>query len=414
MKQTIYVVGRPFNRGQIVEELHNLGYEVGVFVDKNFHSKLLHLYDSVIALDFGRVDGLADQLKDHHDIAIDGVVCTFENYLLARTEIAEFYQLLAPSKIAAAACTDKLLMRQAFTAYDPSLSPEFSLIDSLSAALAFAGVHGFPVMIKPTNLVKSLLVMRCDTEAELRANYELAVSTIQELYDKYRIYDRQPKLIIEQYITGRSCSVAAFVDTAGEPHFCAGITAITTAADRGIDDSYLYSRQLPGDYNQELQDQIFAVARSGVKALGMTSTAAHIELIHNGGDAKIVEIGARIGGYRQLMYDYVYGVDLLAAEAKLATGQMTEQTPTRDNYCAVFELFPSRVGTFGQLDGDIDHLLADAENVSLRVRALPGQLIGPAKAGYKAAAVITVHHDDKQQFIDLCKLVDNLSVAVVA
>ena len=101
---------------------------------------------------------------------------------------------------------------------------------------------------------------------------------------------------------------------------------------------------------------------------------------------KIIEIGARIGGYRPRMYNYSYGLDLIEQEVKLAIAEQPSLDGEFSTFCAVYELFPEHEGKFHSVAGDI--------NISsltyYRETAKSGQLVGPAKNGYKASAIIIV------------------------
>jgi len=123
---------------------------------------------------------------------------------------------------------------------------------------------------------------------------------------------------------------------------------------------------------------------------------------------KIIEIGARIGGYRPRMFAASYGIDLLQQEIRLAVGELPVLDGVFSTHTAVFELFSKTEGLFQGIDG----LLSPDEVEYYRIAAHVGQLTGPAKQGYKAAAIIIVVKDNKQQFEIMCRKVDGLSVRV--
>src|SRR5690606_3476259 len=102
----------------------------------------------------------------------------------------------------------------------------------------------------------------------------------------------------------------AFADHEGVPHFCDGIVSLKNAQDIGVDDNYIYSRTLPAQLSDELAKEMYTVADKGIRALKMKSVPAHVELMSGPAGLKIIEIGARIGGYRPRMYQYSYGIDL--------------------------------------------------------------------------------------------------------
>lgn len=408
MKPFIFIVGKAAPGDAAASAAHSRGYLIGLLRDSRTAAVRSERFDRVIDIDFTQLDKELPRLA-HTLPQTAGLLCTYENYVVAKSILADRLNLPASSVKAARTCTDKLLMRRAFAAANPAITPEFREVTQLGDALAFAGQVGYPLFLKPTNLVKSLLVLRCADESELRDNFAYASREIAALYRHYQV-DHTPRLIVEQGMQGESFSVAAFVDSHGKPHLCDGIVAICTAAEHGYDDTYLYERLLPAPLTEARAQRILDVARQGIQALDMRSTPAHVELIDDGTRCRLIEIGARIGGYRPRMYAASYGSDLTAQEISLALGETPDVRGRFIAYSAVYELFPEHEGTFVGIEGG-DTQLTD-QYAYYRVAASAGHTIGPAAHGYKAAAIIIIAHPDKTVFDRLRASVDQLKVQV--
>ena len=403
----IYVVGQPDPNSGVIQAIHTAGYQAGILIDSQLKKKNLDEYDKVIEVDYEQIDNELNRLGSL-DLQVAGLLCTYENYIVAKAKLGAFFNVAAPSLESARLATDKSLMRRAFLDEDRSISPDFSTVDTLDQALDFARAHSYPLIIKPTNLVKSLLVLKCDDEQQLIERFTYASETIGQLYEKYKIYDRAPQLIIEEFITGEQYSIAAFVDSNGTPHFCDGIVRLTNAQDIHVDDNYLYSRSLPAHLSDTLTKEMFEVAEKGVRALKMTSVPAHIELMSGPAGTKIIEIGARIGGYRPRMYKYSYGLDLITQEVNLSLNKQPMLAGSFSSYCAVYELFPETEGVFTHISGN----LTVEQLTYYRVTAKEGSLIGPAKNGFKATVIIIVTSNSSEDFKEICQQVETARVEV--
>lgn len=405
----IYVVGQPDPSSGVIDIIHKAGYLAGILIDSSLRRKSTAEYDRIIEVNYDKIDEEITRL-DSLDLNIAGLLCTYENYIVAKAKLGEHFNVPAPSLESARLATDKSLMRRAFLDADRTITPDFTTVDTLDEALAFARKHAYPLIIKPTNLVKSLLVLKCDDEQQLIERYTYASETIGQLYEKYNIYDRAPQLIIEEFIIGEQFSIAAFVDNEGTPHFCDGIVSLKNAQDIQVDDNYLYSRTLPAHLSEELTKEMFSVAYKGVRALKMSSVPAHIELMSGPAGTKIIEIGARIGGYRPRMYQYSYGLDLVTQEVNLALGKQPELNGSFSTYSAVYELFPEEEGFFVNVSGDFD-----PESLTyFRITAKDGVKVGPAKNGFKAAAIIIVTNNNKERFDEICRQVETAYIEIAA
>ncbi len=400
------IIGKNF--GSLKQKIIDRGDTYTVLQDKDatkFPDK--RLKNRVVA-DFTSQERLlqaVDALPDQYD----GVVTIYENYVLPAAWVAEHLGLPGMPAAAAEACTDKYLMRQLFAQAPSKISPGFAEVKSEADVVQFASRHRYPLILKPANLAKSLLVTKSMDEAELISNYRSTMAQIEAIYKRYAPH-RTPKLIIEEFMVGSIHSVDAFVDNDGKPHVLDQIVDYQTGYDIGFADNFHYSRLLPSQLSAGEQTRLREVATLGVQALGMRSSPAHIEIIMTNAGPQIVEIGARNGGYRERMHGLANDIDILGATLDLAANKSLNLTAVRSDGCAVLELFPKNPGTFVGLQNK-DNLEKLASLQYLNIKAKPGQLVGKAADGHKMCAVIILHHSDYQQFSqDLAYVNDYVSV----
>jgi hypothetical protein len=389
----IAIVGKSFSG--LRNKIQELGHEYTVLKDIRFQKDATKKYKHIRWVDFSTQDAMIQSLTSI-DQRFDAIICTYENYVLPAAQIAEFYGLPGLPTEAAEACTDKYLMRSLFSKAPKKISPDFAIVSDIDSIISFAKSHTFPVILKPANLAKSLLVTKNHDLDELTKNYQKSLELLNGVYKKYAP-NRKPKMIIEEFMEGTIHSVDAFVDVNGTPHVLDAIVDYQTGYDIGFDDNFHYSRKLPSVLNDVDQQKLKECAELGIKALGMKNSPAHVEVIVTVDGPRIVEIGARNGGYRERMHELSNGIDIYAQALQLALGKQPDTHILQSEPCAVLELFPRDAGVFNGVDYEEKlKSLSSLRYYSLKARV--GDFVGKSSDGYKMCAVIVLHNKDTDVF----------------
>lgn len=390
----VLIVGKSFSGLKSFLREHNHTYTIlqdelaTKFPKKRLHNRVVTSF---------RDNSYLEAAKSIHErTPLDACITIYEGYILHNATIAEKLGLPGLSQGAARACSDKELMRTKFAASNEKVSPDFHLVDSKESLIEFARTHEFPLILKPANLSKSLLVTKNDTLDELISSYEMALEVAPEIYAKYAP-NQIPKFLVEEFLEGSIHSVDAFVDANGDPHVLENVVDYQTGHDIGYDDNFHYSRLLPSRLHARNIEAIRHTAALGCKLLGMTSSPAHIEIILTKDGPRIVEIGARNGGYRERMHRLANDIDITANALALSLNKSLDIKPAKNDCVGVFELFPKTPGIFRGIKHE-DELRTLPSVTYLSIKAKPGQLIGKAGDGYKMAAVVILHHHDPAQF----------------
>lgn len=336
---------------------------------------------------------------------IDAVITVYENYVRPAAWIADHLGLPGLPPLAAEACTDKELMRELFSKSETKISPDFTAVANEEELLAFADNHQYPLILKPANLVKSLLVSKCNTREELVETYRTTMKQIGAIYQKYSP-NREPKLLIEEFLEGSIHSVDAFIDSNGEPHVLDQVVDYLTGYDIGYQDNFHYARLLPSKLARETIEAIRTAAALGCRALGMKNSAAHVEIILTKDGPRIVEIGARNGGYRERMHRLANELDIMGIAFDVALGKAPIISSRINRPCAVLELFPKKPGIFDSVEKEAELAeLPSLEYYALKQRV--GDFVGTSSAGYKMCAIIILSHEDSTQFDSDLEFVNN-------
>lgn len=395
-QQRILIVGNSLNSLKSYLTEHGFDYvtlkdrTLTQYPDKRLKNRVVCDFSSDTYI-LETVDELVSQYP------IDGVMVIYEQYIRSTALIASHLGLPGISPEAAAACTDKDLMRSLFARAPFKISPDFAVASSEDIVRQFAASHHFPLIIKPANLSKSLLVTKSSSLEQLINNYRKTVAAVDNVYRKYAPH-ATPKLLIEEFMEGPVKSVDAFVDQDGKPHILDAIVDYQTGHDIGFADNFHYSRLLPADISSEEAGAIKRVAAAGVKTLGMKSTPAHIEIIYTKDGPMIVEIGARNGGYRERMHALANDVDITDNAIRLSLGQTPDLALKKNESVGVFELFPKNPGTFNGLSNEAQ--LRELPSLKyLSIKPEQGAFVGSSSDGYKMCAIVILHNADRKQFM---------------
>lgn len=404
----ILIIGKAFSG--IKQYLLRHGYSYTLLQDAATTKYPEKRFRNRVVCDFSSTENMLRIVDEiHQQKPINGIITTYENYVFSASQIARHLDLPGMSEEAALACTDKELMRSLFAKAPEKISPDFQVVTNQDDLIAFANNHSFPLILKPANLAKSLLVTKNHDLAELLHNYDRATDLLATTYQKYAP-NRTPKLIVEEFLEGPIFSVDAFVDKNGEPHVLENVVDYQTGYDIGFDDNFHYSRILPSKLPQRDIDAIRHTAAVGCRALGMTSSPAHIEIILTQGGPRIVEIGARNGGYRERMHRLANDINIIGSSLALSLDKPLDLTSRKNDCVGVFELFPKSPGNFQSIMNE-ERLRALPSFNYLSIKASPDQFVGKASDGYKACAIVILTHRDTAQFaVDVSFLSDHCQV----
>lgn len=386
----ILVVGRGFKSLLAYLEKNNLPYIV--LQDRRLVKDPTQQKENHILCDFSSRQSIIDTASTLPKPS--ALICVYENYIVSAAWLSVYFGLPGLSETTALACTDKQLMREKFAQAPEQISPAFRVVTNKQDLEEFAGVYDFPLILKPANLSKSMLVHKCHNKKELLAAYQSILLAIPAVYAKYAP-NAKPKILVEEFMNGTIHSVDAFVDKKGTVHTLDAIVDYKTGYDVGYDDNFHYSRSLPSALSEDQQSQLRYVAELGCKALGITSSPAHIEIIMTQKGPRIVEIGARNGGYRERMHMAANGIDVTASALALALDEPLHVSAKRHDAMEVLELFPKINGHFLHITNE--EQLRKLPSLSyLSIKAKHGQFVGSSSAGHKAVAVIFLHHKNPE------------------
>jgi len=328
----ILIIGASVLQLPAILKAKEKGFYVGV-VDYNPNAVGIPYADEFFNVSTIDVDGVVEVAKNFHP---DGIM-TLATDMPMRSIAAACKACGLPGidYNTAVRATDKGEMIKAFASCGVE-HPWYHIVSTPQAYAQAKTNITFPCIVKPTDNAGSRGVVLVQDMENLDAAYEYAH---QE--------SRGGAVIIEEYLCGPEFSVEVMV-VDGEPHVLQVTDKLTTGAPHFVEMGHNQpSRQTP-----ENVERIKDLARRAVRAIGIQSGPAHVELILTENGPKMVELGARMGGdcITTHLVPLSTGIDMVGATIDVACGKKPDISRRYDKAAAI-RYFNSSAGTLMCVEG---------------------------------------------------------------
>ncbi len=377
------------------EHLLKQGLPLGALVDVNSQHKPANLsgFDLIERFDFSRpLPELIEAVRSIH--ARHPLACLFnvgEYYVAQTAEVAEALGFPYLSPASARICLDKAAMRQRFRdRIGPDAAARFHVVTSESELIECADQLGYPVFLQPANVAASMWCT-CNTDPDrLKTHYRAMLTEVPQYYDKLGKKDTTLTVILAEYLTGPNTSIDCLVDQSGQV-YTTPLVDVLTGQDVGLDDFHHFARIVPAQINDADQAMLRQRAIAGVRALEITSSAAHVEFI----GTHLGEIAARPGGNRPHLLNLAYGLDMIPAQVQILAGQTPDLSMPRQDAAAVVTPFSGKTGSLRSIR-HLDEIRSLPTYLYHETRIAPGRPVGLARDGYRAPLYIELFSEDAE------------------
>lgn len=349
-----------------------------------------------VVVDFSNDGALRKAIK-HFEDELLLVSCDSEaGQLYFKRVIPHVPYINMPTESSIVFSTDKGKMRELLRAYDENISPKATVVGDVTPESITKVMQKleFPLIIKPTNLVAAMLVNRVNNQGELKTALERSFTSLNEIYPRHRGLGNKT-MVVEEFVEGNLYTTDAYVDATGKVYVLPFIR-YQNASMVGMDGYQIYQEETYHALrDDELQEGI-ETAKKAVHAVGLRSSVAHIELFHTTNGWKIVELGARPGGWRQEMYEVSYGMDHALNELLVKVGVEPTISWNIKTYSGLFQIYASTSGIVKALDG-VEEARKHPRMYSLRVDVKPGDKVMPVMYGGEVLVEGLMHNTDPKQ-----------------
>jgi phosphoribosylamine-glycine ligase len=254
----------------------------------------------------------------------------------------------------------------------------------------------FPMIVKPTNLAQSLLVTVCYHEDELKRSLTALRKKIEKIYIENGRTEA-PRIIVEEFMEGDMYSVDAYVNSRGTVYFCPMVRVIT-GHNIGHDDFFNYLHMTPTSLKVPTVIKAHEAAEAGIHALGLRNTTVHVELMKIDDEWKLIEIGARVGGFRDTLHRLSCDIDHSLNDILIRLPKKPVIPKKCKGFAATLKWYPKQEGRLTRLKG-IKKIQEVKSFINISVHKKVGDRCRFAKNGGKAVFTVTLYNVERSKLL---------------
>lgn len=397
-----------------LREIHGKTFRYGLLYqskpETDDQKEALGVFDVTVRCNFDSEDSLTKVLKPYRDELVAVTSLADTTIPLLQKVIPHVPYLRTPTVKSLSWATNKLMMRQRFALYDRSITPKYKVVHNAqkNTIKDLEEKVGFPMVIKPTGLATSLLVTIAYHHEELEASLKRIFRKINKIYRESNGRG-DPTVLVEQLMEGEMYSVDVYVGSRGGLTFTP-FCHIKTGRAVGFDDFFAYQTVTPTTLSAKSIIEAKEVGAKAIYALGLRSITAHVELLKTENGWKIIEVGPRAGGFRDIMYRLAYNIEHYSNDFLIRVPKPLSVQKKPINHAAVLKLFAPKEGILTQISG-----VKKAQKLASFYRIDENKKVGDkatfAKHGGKSVFNIYLYNSDRSKLLaDIRRLEQMVSI----
>lgn len=363
--------------------------------------------DIFLEIDFSKKNEIAEALAPYQD-ELRAITSRDESYMSRFSAVIPHVPYLrTPSTESLKWATDKLEMRRRFKLLAPKFSPKYAVVkeNTKKERRRIIEKLKFPLIVKPTNLAQSLLVTVCYHEDEFQKAIDALQKRISKIYAENGRTE-MPRIIAEEFMEGDMYSVDAYVNSRGVVYFCPMVRVIT-GHNKGHEDFFNYLHITPTALKPTSIERAHQAAEAGIHALGLRNTTAHVELMKMDDEWKLIEIGARVGGFRDKLHRLSCDIDHSLNDILIRLPKKPIIPKKCKGFAATLKWYPKKEGRLVRLKG-IKKIQELGSFMDLIVEKKLGDRCKFAKNGGKAVFKATFYNADRGKLLADIRRVEQL------
>ena len=329
------------------------------------------------------VDQVVEAVRYFQDrVWIDGLEATVEAHTMPAAQVREACGIPGTSVRTTWLCRDKPSMKEALREAGVPTAAS-AAVDSAADAHAFADREGFPLILKPRSGAGAQGTVRVDTEDDLMRALQAFAA------------EGATSIAIEEFVEGHE----GFYDTITldgrvvhdwATHYYPQV--LEAMRHRWISPQFITTNRLDGN---DFYDEVRHLGQRVIDALGIETSATHMEWFYGPKGLKFSEIGARPPGVGAWdLYSAANEVDVYREWAHVITHRRPEEQLKRTYAAGIVALRPDHDGQIRGYEG-IEQMQGRYGEFILDAHFPPvGHGTQSVEAGYMANAWVRLRHPD--------------------
>ena len=380
----------PANQREFVRALHSVGARViGIgerdksSLDDDLRHWLTHYEQISNVTDEGQLAKTVKWLQGRSKVErLEAVV---EAHVMAAAKVREACGIPGNSAASTFLCRDKPAMKEALRKAGVPCAQSIGSSDAAEIR-DFAKTTGFPVIVKPRDAAGASGTYRCDDEREL----EQALNTCGVVGA-----DPRKSVAVEEFIEGHegfydTISIDGQVTHDFVSHYYPNV--LEAMRTRWISPQFVATNRLD---MTDTYDEVKAMGQKVIKALGIGTSATHMEWFYGPKGLKFSEIGCRPPGVRAWdLYAAGNEIDIYREWAMAIVHGKNSQPLSRRFAAGIIALRPECDGTIRGYDGTEEVWRRFGGCILDSYLPPPGTPTQPVSAGYMANAWLRMKHPD--------------------
>ncbi|SUY45806.1 carbamoyl-phosphate synthase large chain [Clostridium putrefaciens] len=358
----IYVVGIDMNKGAVGVKYVDEFYELSTIDTEGILDKAVEL----------NIDGIMTLATDMPMRSVAAV--------------GERLNLNTITQKTAVMATDKARMREQLSKFNVPI-PFFSSVLTYKEFEKAVNSFNGDIIIKPSDSSGSRGVYFLKDRNELEKAYEYS-----------RRFSKSGEVVVEEYMYGPEVSVET-ITIKGITH----IIAITDKETTGPPYFVEMGHSIQSSLCENIKKDIKKVTKAAIAAIGIDNSSAHTEIIVTSQGAKVVELGARLGGdnITTSLVPLATGIDMVEACIDLALGDEPKLEKVFNKGAAI-RYFNSNSGTLSGFQ-DIEKARNKEGIQSIIISKFIGDKIGEIRSSVDRIGYIISQAESNEKAIDICK-----------